>query len=402
MDPVIKKELQYGAQNYQPLDVVLTKGKGIYLWDNKQRKYIDMMSAYSAVSHGHAHPRILSALKDQADKLSVVSRAFHTDNMGPFLQKLCKFSKMDMALMMNTGAEAVETAIKAARQWGYLKKSIAKDQAKIIVAGGNFHGRTTTIVSMSSELSYKQNFGPLTQGFISVKYGDPGALEDAITDDVCAFIVEPMQGEGGIIIPPKGWLKKVQAICKKHNILLILDEIQTGLGRTGKMFAFEYEIDKPDGLIVGKALGGGVLPVSAFLAKKEVMQLFAPGSHGSTFGGNPLACAVASEALDVIKDENLVENSYRLGSYFKNALEAIDSKLISQVRGSGLWIGVEINPAYASARFVCEKLMQKGILSKETHNTVVRFAPPLIITEDILAHVVVQVSEVLKEIEDNG
>lgn len=399
MDSIIEKEKQYSAHNYHPLEVVIKRGKGVYLWDTSGKKYIDMMSAYSAVSHGHGHPRLLATLENQAKKLCIISRAFHSDRLAPFLEKLCTVSQMDMALPMNTGAEAVETAIKAARLWGYKVKGIPKNKAKIIVADGNFHGRTTTIISFSSNAEYKENFTPLTTGFISIPFGNAKALEEAITDEVCAFLVEPMQGERGIIVPPEGWLKDVQRICKKHNILLILDEVQTGLGRTGKMFAFQHEIDKPDGLIVGKALGGGIMPVSAFLAKKEVMELFKPGSHGSTFGGNPLAAAIGMEAINVLMEENLIENSRFLGEYMQNSLKSIQSKLIKEVRGKGLWIGVEIDSQHASARNVCERLMQKGVLCKETLETVVRFAPPLIITKAVLDKVIDIFTETLSEIE---
>jgi ornithine--oxo-acid transaminase len=399
VDSIISKESKYTAKNYHPLSVVIKRGKGFYVWDIEGKKYIDMMSAYSAVSHGHGHPRLLNALESQAKQLCIISRAFHSDKLAPFLEKLCNISHMDMALPMNTGAEAVETAIKAARLWGYNVKGIAKNKAKIIVADGNFHGRTTTIISFSSDKEYKEKFGPLTPGFISVPFGDADALEKAITPDVCAFLVEPMQGEGGIVIPPEGWLKKVQKICKKNNVLLILDEIQTGLGRTGKMFAFEHEIDKPDGLILGKALGGGIMPVSMFLAKAEVMEQFKPGSHGSTFGGNPLAAAIGMEALNVLTEENLIENSQSLGEYMKKEIKQIDSKLIKDVRGKGLWIGIEIDKKYSSARKVCEEMLKKGVLSKETHETVVRLAPPLVITKAVIDEVIGILDETLIELE---
>jgi len=399
MNPIISKEQQYSAHNYAPLPVVLVRGQGSFLWDDAGKRYIDMMSAYSAVSHGHCHHRIVAALHAQAQELCVTSRAFHSDKLAPFMEKLCNLSGMDMGLAMNSGAEAVETAIKAARLWGYKIKGIAKNKAKIIVAKNNFHGRTTTIISFSSEASYKNNFGPFTPGFKTIAYGDADALEAAIDKDTCAFLVEPMQGEGGIIIPPDGWLKKVQKICKKNNVLLILDEIQTGLGRTGKMFAYQYEIDKPDGLILGKALGGGILPVSAFLGSNDIMKLFKPGSHGSTFGGNPLACRVALESLDTLQDENLVENSRELGGYLLEALKNINSKLIKEVRGRGLWIGVEIDKKYVSARNVCEALMRNGVLTKETHEVVVRLAPPLIITKDILDEAIAIIIATLKEVE---
>lgn len=396
-NPTITKENKYCAHNYKPLPVVLTRGQGVWVWDDNGTKYLDMMSAYSAVSHGHGHPRILKAMTDQAQNLCISSRAFYTDKLAPFLEKLCHISGMDAALPMNTGAEAVETAIKAARRWGYQKKKVAKDQAEILVAKGNFHGRTTTIISFSSDDEYKKDFGPFTPGFKIVPYGDTKALEAAITPNTVAFLVEPMQGEAGIVMPPKGWLKDVAAICKKHNVLLILDEIQTGLGRTGKLFAFQHDGIKPDGLILGKALGGGVMPVSAFLAKHEVMDLFDPGSHGSTFGGNPLAAAVGMEALNVLEDEKLTQRSAELGAHMLAELKKINSPFIKDVRGSGLWVGLEIDPAKATARSVCEALMAKGVLSKETHDTVVRFAPPLVITKAEIDWAIQQVKDVLAE-----
>jgi ornithine--oxo-acid transaminase len=395
----IQKESTYCAHNYKPLPVVLTRGKGVWLWDDAGNKYLDMMSAYSAVSHGHGHPRLLKALTDQASKLAICSRAFYTDTLAPFLEKLCALTGLDMALPMNTGAEAVETAVKAARRWGYRVKKIPQGKAEIIVAHGNFHGRTTTIISFSSDAEYKADFGPYTPGFVEVPYGDLKALEAAITPNTCAFLVEPIQGEAGIVVPPAGWLKAAAALCKKHNVLLILDEIQSGLGRTGKMFAFEHEDIRPDGLILGKALGGGVMPVSAFVARKEVMDLFNPGSHGSTFGGNPLAAAVGLEALKTLEDEKLAERSAQLGAYMLAKLKTINSRLIADVRGRGLWIGMEINPQYASARKVCELLMARGILSKETHEVVVRFAPPLVITQEQIDWAVDQLKEVLAELE---
>lgn len=398
-NPIITKELKYSARNYAPLPVVLVRGQGSFVWDDAGKRYIDMMSAYSAVSHGHCHHRIISALTNQAQTINVISRAFHSDKLAPFMEKLCKISGMDMGIPMNSGAEAVETAIKAARLWGYKVKGIAKNKAKIIVAKQNFHGRTTSIISFSSEEDYKDGFGPFTPGFKTVEYGNAKALEAAIDKDTCAFLVEPMQGEGGIIIPPKGWLKEVQKICKKHNVLLILDEIQTGLGRSGKMFAFQHEITKPDGLILGKALGGGVLPVSAFLGKKEIIKLFKPGSHGSTFGGNPLACAVGIEALNILEDEKLVENSRVLGEYLLGSLQAVKSKLIKNVRGRGLWVGLEIDKKYASARHVCERLMANGVLTKETHEVVVRLAPPLVMTKDILDEALAIIIATLEEVE---
>ncbi len=395
----LEKEDAYCADNYQPLPVVLTRGKGVWLWDDTGKKYLDMMSAYSAVSHGHSHPRLLKALNDQASRLAICSRAFYTDTLAPFLEKLCDMTGLDVALPMNTGAEAVETAIKAARRWGYTVKGIPENAAEIIVANGNFHGRTTTVISFSSDDEYKQGFGPFTPGFVEVPYGDIKALEAAITPNTCAFLVEPIQGEAGIVVPPAGWLKAAAALCKKHNVLLILDEIQSGLGRTGKLFAFQHEGITPDGLILGKALGGGVMPVSAFIARKDVMDLFNPGSHGSTFGGNPLAAAVGLEALNTLEDEKLTERSAKLGAYMLDKLKAINSRLITDVRGRGLWIGVEIDPAMATARTVCEKLMERGILSKETHDTVVRFAPPLIITQEEIDWAIDELTDVLSKLE---
>ncbi|MBS0603807.1 MAG: ornithine--oxo-acid transaminase [Verrucomicrobia bacterium] len=399
MDDFIELEEHFGAHNYHPLPVVLTRGKGIWVWDEKGKKYLDMLSAYSAVSHGHAHPRLVKALKEQAEKIAVASRAFYTDKLGPLLQKLCALSGLDMGLPMNTGAEAVETAIKAARRWGYQIKEIPKDKAEIIVAEGNFHGRTTTIVGFSSEEAYKEGFGPFTPGFKLVPFGSASALEKAITPNTCAFLVEPIQGEAGIIIPPADYLEQAAKICRKHNVLLILDEVQSGLGRTGKMFAFQHAGIKPDGLILGKALGGGLLPVSAFLSRRDIMQLFTPGSHGSTFGGNPLAAAVASEALNVLKEEELVQKSAELGSYFLEKLKNLRSPLVSSLRGIGLWIGIVIDPAKASARAVCEKLMEKGLLAKETHQVVVRLAPPLVITREEIDWAVEQISQVLSEMQ---
>lgn len=399
VSPVITKEKKYSAQNYAPLPLVLVRGQGSFLWDDAGKRYIDMMSAYSAVSHGHCHHRIVGALIAQAQILNVTSRAFHSDKLAPFMEKLCKISKMDMGVPMNSGAEAVETAIKAARRWGYKVKGIAKNKAKIIVAKQNFHGRTTSIISFSSEEDYKDGFGPFTPGFKTIPYGDAKALKAAIDKNTCAFLVEPMQGEGGIIIPPVGWLKEVQAICKKNNVLLILDEIQTGLGRSGKMFAFQHEITKPDGLIVGKALGGGILPISAFLGSKEIITLFTPGSHGSTFGGNPLACVVGMEALDILEDEKLVENSRVLGAYMLKKLKSVKSKLIKEVRGRGLWVGIEIDKKHASARHICEKLMAAGVLTKETHEVVVRLAPPLVITKEILDEALDIIISTIKEVE---
>jgi ornithine--oxo-acid transaminase len=396
MDKFIELEERYGAHNYSPLPIVLTKGKGCWVWDVQGNKYLDMVSAYSAVSHGHAHPQLIKVLIAQAKRLAVSSRVFYTDKLGLLLQKLCTLSGLDMAMPMNTGAEAVETAIKAARKWGYQVKGVEKNRAEIIVAHRNFHGRTTTIISFSTQELYKQGFGPTTPGFKVIPYGSSKALEEAITPNTCAFIVEPMQGEAGIIIPPEGWLKEVAAICKRHRVLLILDEVQTGLGRTGKMFAFEHEKIQPDGLILGKALGGGMLPVSAFVAKKEVMQVFTPGTHGSTFGGNPLAAAVGLEALRLIKTQKLAENSAKLGKYFLEELKKIRSPHISDLRGKGLWIGMDIQSRSFTAHHLSLRLMEEGIVCKETHELTIRLAPPLIITKKEIDWALKRLTKVLK------
>ncbi len=393
-------EDQYCAHNYHPLPVVLSRGEGVHVWDENGKKYLDMMSAYSAVSHGHSNPRIVDALIKQAKTLCIVSRAFYTDKLGPFLELACDLTGQDMALPMNSGAEAVETAVKAARRWGYEVKGIEQDKAEIIACTGNFHGRTTTVISFSDEAEYRKNFGPLTPGFKLVEYGNAEALENMITPNTAAFLVEPIQGEGGIVIPPKGYLKKCEEICKKHNVLLIADEIQCGLGRSGKMLACDHEDVKPDGLILGKALGGGVMAVSMFLAKKEVMDIFVPGTHGSTFGGNPLAAAVGMEALKILVEEKLPERSKELGDYMKAELQKINSPLIDNIRGAGLFIGVEIDEALGSAREVCERLMDRGLLSKETHETVVRLAPPLIITREEIDWAVEQIKVVLQEMDE--
>jgi ornithine--oxo-acid transaminase len=366
-------------RNYEPLPVVLTRGHGAHLWDVEGRRYIDMMSAYSAASHGHAHPRILAALETQARRLAVPSRAYYSDRLGPFLAELTRRTGLDAALPMNTGAEAVETAIKAARRFGYRVKGIARDRAEIIVAQGDFHGRTTTIVGFSSEPEYRADFGPFAPGFRAVPFGDLSAMAAAITPHTAAVLIEPIQGEAGIIVPPQGYLAGVRALCDAHDVLLIIDEVQSGLGRTGAWFAFDHENVAPDGLILGKALGGGVLPVSAFVGRAELMDVFTPGSHGSTFGGNPLAAAVGLEALRVIEDEGLVERSRVLGAHMLSRLRAMKNPALKAVRGRGLWVGAEIDPAHASARDVCLRLLAKGVLSKDTHGTVVRLAPPLVI-----------------------
>ena len=398
MNP-IELETRYGAHNYAPLAVVLTRGEGAHLWDTAGRRYIDMMSAYSAASLGHSHPRIVAALTAQARRLAVPSRAYYNDRLGPFLAELCRLTGLDAVLPMNTGVEAVETAIKAARRWGYRVKGVPKDRAEIIVADGNFHGRTTTVISFSSEPDYRDGFGPFTPGFRRVPFGDIAALDHAMRPETVAVLIEPIQGEAGIIVPPAGWLGAVRRLCDDHQVLLILDEVQSGLGRTGAWFAFEHEGVRPDGLILGKALGGGVLPVSAFVARAEVMDVFTPGSHGSTFGGNPLAAAVGLEALHVIRDEGLVQRSRALGAHMLERLRAIKSPALKNVRGRGLWAGAEIDPRFASAREACERLLAKGVLSKETHHTVVRLAPPLVIARDDLDRALDCFEEVVRELE---
>lgn len=392
-------ESPYCAKNYDPLPVMLTRGEGAFLWDISGRRYIDMMSAYSAVSHGHAHPRIVATLSRQAARLAVPSRAYYNDRLAPFLEVLCKRVGLDVALPMNSGAEAVETAIKAARRWGQQVKGIA--DSEIIVAAGNFHGRTTTIISFSTEPDYREGFGPFTAGFRSVSFGDLRAASAAVTPKSVAILVEPIQGESGVIVPPKGWLAGLRRLCDERGLLLIMDEIQSGLGRTGAWFAFQHEGILPDGVTVGKALGGGVLPVSAFVARREVMDVFTPGSHGSTFGGNALAAAVGLEALNVIEDEGLVERSRTLGAHMICRLQAIRSPALAAARGLGLWAGAEIDPRFASAREACERLLEKGVLSTATHKTVVRLAPPLVIAKEDLDLALDRLEETLAEIEQN-
>ena len=389
-------EARVCAPYYKPIPAVIERAEGVWMWDVDGNKYLDMMSAYSAVSQGHLHPRMIKVIEEQIRVLTLTSRAFHTDKLGAFLQKLCDISGLEMAAPLNTGAEAVELAVKAARRWGYLVKGIPDNKAEIFVANRNFHGRTTTIISFSTEAEYRHHFGPFTPGFKSIPFGDADALEAVITPNTCAFLVEPIQGEAGIRVPPEGWLKRVREICTKNNVLLILDEIQCGLGRTGKLFAFEHEGIKPDGLILGKALGGGFLPVSAFISSREVMDLLEPGSHGSTFGGNPLAAVVGLEAINIIEDEKLAERAAKEGTYFIEQLRAIDSPLIKEVRGRGLLIGMEVQ--HVAARAICERLMEKGILSKETHETVVRFAPPLIIERKEIDWALEQIRATLKEL----
>ncbi len=375
---IIEKTERYGANNYQPLPIVISEAEGIWVKDPEGNKYIDMLSAYSAVNQGHRHPKIIEALKRQADSLTLSSRAFHHDQLGAWYEKVSQLTNKEMVLPMNTGAEAVETAIKAIRRWGYQVKGIAENQAEIIVCAGNFHGRTLAAISLSSEEEYRKGFGPMLPGIKLIPYGDCDALKAAITPNTAGFILEPIQGEAGIIIPPDGYLKEAYSICKSQRVLFVADEIQTGLGRTGKLFACDWEQVAPDMYILGKALGGGVMPISCVVANRDILHVFNPGSHGSTFGGNPLACAVSIAAIDVVIEEGLVDKSLELGEYFLNRLKEITHPCIKEVRGKGLFIGVELTEA---ARTYCEKLKDLGILCKETHETVIRFAPPLIITK---------------------
>ncbi len=397
MDPLIEHERLFGAHNYEPLPVVLTRGEGVYVWDNQGNRYIDMMSAYSAVSHGHCHPRLVKALTEQANQLAVVSRAFYSDKLGNFLQKACELTRQEKALAMNTGAEAVETALKAARKWAYTVKKVQADKVEIIACEGNFHGRTIAIVGMSSEPQYRNGFGPFPAGFKLIPFGDADALRKAITPNTAAFLVEPIQGEAGIIVPPAGYLAECAKICKENNVLLICDEVQTGVGRTGKFLACEHDNVQPDAVLLGKALGGGLLPVSLFLSRRDVMDVFTPGDHGSTFGGNPLAAAVGLTALQVLEDENLTARADEMGVYLRQSLATIKSPLISEIRGKGLLVGLVINPRYYSAREICLRLLKRGVLSKETHGTVIRLAPPLIITKEQIDTVVAAISSVLME-----
>jgi ornithine--oxo-acid transaminase len=395
----IALEERYGAANYLPLPVVLSRGEGVHLWAQDGKRYIDMMSAYSAVSFGHGHPRLVEALVAQAQQLAVISRAFHSDRLGPFLERLCTLTGMDRALPMNSGAEAVETALKAARKWGYTVKGIPEGRAQVIVAANNFAGRTTTIVGFSTEPQYRHGFGPFAPGFVTVPFGDAFALEAAITPDTCAFLVEPIQGEAGIVVPPAGYLRAVRELCTRHGVLMICDEIQTGLGRTGRLLACDHEGVRPDGLTLGKALGGVLLPVSAFLAREDVMAVFTPGDHGSTFGGNPLAAAVGDAALRVLVEDKLAERAAAQGELLMERLAALRHPAIADVRGKGLLIGVEIAPAFATARQVCEGLMEEGVLTKDTHGTVVRLAPPLVIGAREIDEAVAALGRVLRRLE---
>jgi ornithine--oxo-acid transaminase len=389
---IISMTEKFGANNYHPLPIVISKAEGVWVEDPEGNKYMDMLSAYSAVNQGHRHPKIIQALKDQADKITLTSRAFHNDQLGPWYEKVAKLTNKNMVLPMNTGAEAVETAVKAVRRWAYDVKEVPVNQAEIIVCEDNFHGRTMAAVSMSSSEEYQQGFGPMLPGIKVIPYGSIEALKGAITPDTAAFIFEPIQGEAGINIPAEGFLKEAYEVCKANNVLYVADEIQAGLGRSGKLFACDWEEVEPDMYILGKALGGGVFPISCVAANKDVLGVFNPGSHGSTFGGNPLACAVSMAALEVLEDEKLVERSYDLGNYMMEELRTIDNPMIKEVRGRGLFIGVELTEA---ARPYCEKLKEEGLLCKETHETVIRFAPPLVISKEDLDWAIGKVKKVL-------
>lgn len=389
----------YGAHNYSPLDVVIARGKGVWVWDVEGKKYLDFLSAYSAVNHGHCHPRLVKVLKEQGEKITLTSRAFRNDQWPLLAKELCELTGYEMVLPMNSGAEAIETAIKAARKWAYQKKGVPQDQAEIITCSNNFHGRTVTIISFSTEPLYRKDFGPFTPGFVTVPYGDAGTLEAAIKPNTAAFLVEPIQAEAGIIMPPEGYLKKAKEICERNNILFVADEIQTGLGRTGKLFACEYEEVKPDILVIGKSLGGGCYAISAVLSPREILGLFKPREHGTTFGANPLACALAREAIRVLTEEKLVENSAELGNYFLEKLKTIKSKYIKEVNGKGLLIGIELKQEAGGARRFCEDLKEEGLLCKETHEHVIRFAPPLIIKRDDLDWAFEQINRVFQKAE---
>jgi len=393
---LIALEERHGAHNYHPLDVVIDHAKGVWVWDVEGHRYLDFLAAYSAVNQGHCHPRIVAALAAQAERVTLTSRAFRNDQLGPFCAEITALTGFARVLPMNTGAEAVETALKAARKWGYSVKGVAPDNAEILVFEGNFHGRTTTIVGFSSEDQYRSGFGPFTPGFKLLPYGDAAAVADAITPNTVAILIEPIQGEGGIIVPPAGYLKRLRELATANRVLLVTDEIQAGLGRTGALFAYQHEGIRPDVVIIGKALGGGCLPISAILADDEVMGVFKPGDHGSTFGGNPLACAVARVALKVLVEEGMIANSATLGDYFIARLRALPSPHIKEVRGKGLWIGMELYPEAGGARRFCEALQREGLLCKETHVNTIRFAPPLVITKDEIDWALERIAKVLK------
>ena len=394
----IALERRHGATNYDPLPIVLARGEGAWLWDEDGRRYLDMLSAYSAVSFGYGHPKLLAAFTEQARRLAVTSRAFYSDRLPPFLAKLCEVTGMDRALPMSTGAEGVETAIKCVRKWAYAVKGVARDKAEIIVCAGNFHGRTTTIVGFSSEPQYREGFGPYAPGaFVHVPFGDARALEAAITPNTAAFLVEPIQGEAGIVVPPEGYLAECERICRRHNVLLIVDEVQTGLGRTGKVLAIHHENVKPDGIILGKALGGGLMPVSAFCAREEVMGVLRPGDHGSTFGGNALGAAVGMAALELLLEDKLADRAASLGAYLLGRLKAISSPVVKDVRGKGLLIGLELDTERVTARRFVETLLKHGVLSKDTHGTVARFAPPLVVAREDLDWAMERIVAALRE-----
>jgi ornithine--oxo-acid transaminase len=397
MTDFVSLEARFGAGNYAPLPVTIVRGQGVYLWDDAGRRYIDMMGAYSAVSFGHCHPRLVKALTEQAQRLDTISRAYFSDRLGPFLAKACALTGLDAALPMNSGAEAVETALKAARKWAYKVKGVPSDQAEIIAAEGNFHGRTISIVGFSSVAHYRDGFGPFPAGFKLVPFGDASALAAAITPDTAAFLVEPIQGEGGINVPPPGYLAEVARICRSNNVLLLCDEIQSGLGRTGRLLACQHEGVVPDGLMLGKALGGGLFPVSLFLARRELMRVFTPGDHGSTFGGNPIAAAVGLAALDTLVDERLAERAAVVGAHLLARLSSINNPIIREVRGRGLFAGVELHRNMANAGTVVRRLVQAGVLTKDTHRNTIRFAPPLIIDESQIDWAVERLAEVLEE-----
>ena len=381
---LIEQENRYGAHNYHPLDVVCTRADGVYLWDVEGNRYMDFLAGYSAINQGHNHTRIAAAMVEQCLRLSLTSRAFRNDRLPPLLEKLCTLTGFDMALLMNSGAEAVETAIKAARRWGYQHRHIPAGKAEIIAFNGNFHGRTTTLIGFSDNPELMSGFGPFTPGFRLVPFGDLGAARAAVGPRTCAILVEPVQGEAGVVVPPKGFLRGLRELCDQEQILLLADEIQSGLGRTGRLLACQHEGIKADGLVLGKALSGGFYPVSAFLASRELMEVFTPGSHGSTFGGNPLACAVASAALDVLIEERLVDRAAELGAYFLEQLRLLDSPHLQEIRGLGLWAGLQLRPEAGGARRFCEALRHQGLLVKETHEHTLRLAPPLVITREQL------------------
>ncbi|HON44765.1 MAG TPA: ornithine--oxo-acid transaminase [Planctomycetota bacterium] len=393
---LIELENRYGAHNYHPLDVVLTKGEGVWVYDTDGKKYLDCLSSYSALNQGHCHPRLVKVMQEQATKLTLTSRAFRNDQLGPFCKEICEFTGYEKALPMNSGAEGVETAIKAVRKWGHKVKGIPENKAEIITMSGNFHGRTTTVISFSTENEYKDGFGPFTPGFITVPYGDFEALEKVVNPNTAAILLEPIQGESGIVVPQDGYLRKISELCKKERIIFIADEIQTGLGRTGKLLACDHEGVRPDALILGKALAGGFYPVSVFLASKEVMDVFRPGDHGSTFGGNPLGIALAREAIRIISEENLIENATVQGEYFMKRLRDMNSPHVDIVRGKGLLIGVVLNEKAGGARQFCEALEKRGVLCKETHYNIIRFAPPLVIKKEEIDWAMEQIEAVLK------